>query len=339
MTEKISIIHIDPYSYNPFRVGAEQENRLAFATKEKLEKKYDKVCLKNVDLTKLKKVYFDPICKFPRFKLSEFTSIKRCIKPEKADAIVITVPTFSNYLYTNYEVFKSPSTEKYYTTRTYDIDTEKMRIILNVSKVTPNDLLISLKNKELIEQDTIHIFSGRPISLSVNEYKSLSTIDSFKNTPFIIDKTLDEAISKTLDSPESSDFETIKEFLKSGDIATVELGMKLLLNYNVLEKACETGMLILNNRQNILRTKAVNSVGFKNLLASLNISKGDLSYYTEGSLIRYLNIFAKVSLDNGDIKEARNSIISVVQEDLEQKAEYFKNYLDAFDLKSNITVF
>ena len=46
-----------------------------------------------------KKVYFDPNCKYPRFKLSTLTNIKRCLDPSKADTVIISKMDFKEYEY------------------------------------------------------------------------------------------------------------------------------------------------------------------------------------------------------------------------------------------------
>lgn len=54
--------------------------------------------LNTIDPNKLTKVYFDPNCKYPRFKLSSLTNIKRCLDPDKADSVVISHPTLNTYV-------------------------------------------------------------------------------------------------------------------------------------------------------------------------------------------------------------------------------------------------
>ena len=53
--------------------------------------------LSNVNPNNFKKLFFDPLCKYPRFKLNSLTNIKRCLNPSKADAVVISKHDLSQY--------------------------------------------------------------------------------------------------------------------------------------------------------------------------------------------------------------------------------------------------
>lgn len=54
--------------------------------------------LNNLSPSTFKKIYFDPNCKYPRFKLNALTSIKRCLDPSKADSVIIHQDKFDTYI-------------------------------------------------------------------------------------------------------------------------------------------------------------------------------------------------------------------------------------------------
>ncbi len=309
----------------------------AFDTPYNLKKLYQKNLITDFDLDKLKKVYFDPGCSFPRFKLSEFTKIKRCLKPEKADAIIVSEPGLNQTFYSEFIVFYSKSTNNFYIIRKYELESSKCLNAFNKSKVTEQDVLNHLIAFDQIESDCVVLFVGYPVSLSKAVYKSLMNIENMQK-PFIIDTDLDKAISEMLDVPDSSDLESVKEFLSSSDSATVELGMKLLLNYNVRSKACTIGLTLLRYKDQICKTNAVDSVGFKNLLESLSLSKSKLMYFNEYNLPMYLKDFYKVSTDSSDKNEARQSVINILEDSLKRRFDEYDTITKELGIKIDLHI-
>lgn len=313
-------------------------NGIVLANKESIKDLYRKNAVKDIDLTKLKKVYYDPACKFPRFKLSEFTKIRRSTKPETADAIIITIPEFDSSSYGSYIVFHSPSTDEHYIIKEGDIDSARVRTGLAKSMVVVKDIINYLVGKGELPADLVRVYTGHFIYLSAELRKSMKNILSSGQKPFIIDEDLDKAVSATMDGVTDEDLSSIKEFLSSSDPATTELGMKLLLNYNVRERGCTVGLMILRYNRQILATKAVNSVGFKNLLDALDLSKNDLNYFNENNLPYYLKKLYAVTTDENDKLNARQTVIDILQERLVATFNTYSDITSMLNIKGEINL-
>ena len=292
----------------------------------------------NVDLSKLKKVYYDKGCEYPRAKLAQFTEIKRCLKPEKGDAIIMSYPKrFDQKIY---EIYHSPSKNEYYVFTSYSLKNGSFSGYLQCAHGITNagsikDLSPYLKG--FLGDDLVFHYSGDVI-IGNDTFKETYNLLQTSVKPIIFTDELDRAIGDLMETPEVDTIESINEFLESTDSSTVDLGMKLLLNYNVQEHACTIGMMILKNGRRISNANSVTSVGFVNLLEILKIKRSDLLYFQENQTPQYLANFYKISNNNEDKSNARNIIRRMVEESIKDYSRNFEKIINSSGLKVTINV-
>lgn len=292
----------------------------------------------NVDLSKLKKVYYDKGCEYPRAKLAQFTEIKRCLKPEKGDAIIMSYP--KHFDQKIYEIYHSPSKNEYYVFTSYSLRAGSFSGYLQCAHGITNagsikDLSPYLKG--FLGDDLVFHYSGDVI-IGNDTFKETYNLLQTSVKPIIFTDELDRAIGDLMETPEVDTIESINEFLESTDSSTVDLGMKLLLNYNVQEHACTIGMMILKNGRRISNANSVTSVGFVNLLEILNLKRSDLLYFQENQTPRYLSNFYKISNNIEDKSNARNIIRRMVEESIKDYSRNFEKIINSSDLKVTISV-
>lgn len=292
----------------------------------------------NVDLSKLKKVYYDKGCEYPRAKLAQFTEIKRCLKPEKGDAIIMSYP--KHFDQKIYEIYHSPSKNEYYVFTSYILRNGSFAGHLQCAHGITNansikDLSPYLKG--FLGNDLVFHYSGDVI-IGNDTFKETYNLLQNSVKPIIFTDELDRAISDLMETPEVDTIESINEFLESTDSSTVDLGMKLLLNYNVQEHACTIGMMILKNGRRISNANSVTSVGFVNLLEILNLKRSDLLYFQENQTPQYLAKFYKISNNNEDKSNARNIIRRMVEESIKDYSRNFEKIINSSGLKVTINV-
>lgn len=308
------------------------ENTLILKNEDDLNKIYLNKAVDDFDLEDIKTVYFDKTSNFSRFKLSEYTNIKRCIKVEKADAIITAIPQFNKYSWCNLWVFKSESQNALYFDYEYQyLNDETCKQWLGVTTVTPYDLLNKLISLGHFPDDCKFVYRGIVHEINAEKFTSINLIRS-TDKKVILDSVFNNKITKTLQNPTYEDINTIGELLQSSDIATVELGMKLLQNYNVIDKACSIGFMLLKNGKSILNTKTYKSKDFQTLLATLNLQKHNLSCYYESSFLRYAEYFSKICTNEEDIAKHKEMVIELCENEINELELKLQERFKAFNI-------
>lgn len=302
------------------------------------------------NISTFKKVYFDPSCKYPRFKLSEKTNIKRCLNPQKADSIIISKREFKKYVY--YGVFRgdrdsyvyySKSQNQYffldyYVNNVIDKSRIKFEQIVkshighNMKNITDfADFLIQIK---IIPADSNLFYKG-PVYLL--DEKNVTYFNNIINNYMLLTyyTELDKFVNINLQKPNSEDLETLHHMLSSTDDSVIGMGLKLLSNYDITSSACSIGTLLIQNRDNIKRNSTITSVGFEQILKTLNITAYELKY---GSPDEMTNRLYKVSTNEEDKEKTKVVIINKVKDLLLASANSYKELFSNFNLNIEIKI-
>lgn len=343
ITKNYSFFESKYYGYgnkpdNLYRIRNRPVNQQVYVGKASdLNDMYNKQFTKDFDLSKMKKVFFDPNCTYPRYKLAQFTNVKRCLSPDKADAVIITLTKFQNE-YSKYYMFYSAEHDHYYFVQEYDLQHRNTLKDEYPSIPKQEDRFIKyVIDKKMTADDLTYVGIREIVFINEDDAKSVNVLKGTHK--FILDTDLDAEISKTLNNADESDIESIDELLGSSDISTVGLGMDLLINYNVTEKACTIGMMIFKHRKNIIRSPKINSVGFKNILSALKITRSDLNYYNENGKLHYINKLYKIATNPEDKTLAYKMAVSIVQKQLEDSLQSLQDGISNLGIKADIRAY
>lgn len=177
------------------------------------------------------KAYFTPSSEFPRFKL-EGSKFSRCLKPEKADYVVIgskygyySLDSWS-LLYkgeNKYYMFRS---NNLYSTR-YQKDSQELLYDTNLKG------FISQYKSKIFPEDVEFVTDCTNYNLIYGLGKVIDLLVNNTSINIIMDKTLDNIINNNFDILNSETYKTICDMLDSEDIATRGLGLKMLTGFNV----------------------------------------------------------------------------------------------------------
>lgn len=298
-------------------------------------KELNKNCVDQIDLTQLKKVFYDPMCKYPRFRLADNTDVKRCLKVENADAIIVSdVKVYS--LYDEFFIFKSDVNNKYYRFSVDQFEAYWFKTYFSGPHTIQN-LITSLVNERVVASDARLIYKGK-ISIINDELLECYKL-SLSSKMRIHESVLDNAISLKMNPVDKNDLDAISELISSPDTATVDLGVKMLLNYDVIGNACAIGMFLLRHKNNIIKCNASKSVGFINLLKSLGLKLSDLDYnLSPDRIISIMNQLTNISKSEEDVALGKAEIIRILEAELGNWLNYFKPAMDKFKLKLKYTI-
>lgn len=293
---------------------------------------------------KFAKVYFDPNCKYPRFKLSSLTDIKRCLDPSKADTVIISDPTINNYISrvrTIYKKFKEvlilySTTENCY----YLIDYCPDKLInraedpkfqslfskyADIKEVGLRRWSSALINSKVLPSDCKEFYSGKVVLTHTDEETQFINNLFTKYMLLTYDTELDRFIANGLQKPTDEDLQTLQRIFASTDNSVVDMGLKLLSNYDLSSHVCSVGIILANSWGNINSSRVSRSVGFTQVLSSLGLRRQDLNTYNVDDII---NVLYKKSNNPQDKERARNIIAQKISEAIEKewKAKYAKKF-------------
>lgn len=304
-----------------------------------------------------KTLYFDINCKYPRYKVSEYSTLKKKLNPAKADCCVISKPSFEiDYLnvgpngkslgdldqnkLTKQIVVYSAKKDMYYLI--WDTETPRWngsgmrdrtynKFLQNngftTATYTLTQYVSDLAQWNIIPQDCKQVYVGTITAIPNNLY---TTIENICNTymQVIYDTELDAFISQTLKIMDSEDIKTLTTMLSSRDGSVVAMGIKLLATYNIQERICTTGTMIISNWSNIRYNNVRSSVGFQNIIKQLGLDVGELTdnMYRQNKLI---NKLYNLSKNEDDRNACRNTILEQIKQrlmkDFEEYSKEFEN--------------
>lgn len=300
-----------------------------------------------------KKVYFDPLCNYPRFKLSTLTNIKRCLDPSKADSIILRPREWK--LYQSYTSVSSNTTNKYIVLHSisYDCyylidyypewlrDTQEwatlQRYIVQYSSDATSKLhswASALKNSGILPLDCTIVYYGEIILMNEVEVTHITNLYS-KYMLITYDTELDKFVSNLLQQPNQEDIETISRMLSSTDESVVGMGIKLLSNYDLSHSICAVGIMIIQHWDHIANSSVNKSVGFEHVLSILGLNRYDLNYNNRNKMI---NDLYQSSPDDQDKMLARNVVINNIKLEMQQTWERYEKRFDNLKLSYQFTI-
>lgn len=206
-------------------------------------------------------LYFGKTSKFPRHKLKD-TTLKRCIKVEKSDIQVVGNITF-NFLEYNSIIFSN----------------EKEDFIVIPSHVyrygnmdfSKNDYIDRIKENNEVLKNTNITYIGKITILPKLNFEDLSNIENKVFNSIVTDKELDAFINKNAESLTIDTCDLLLDLLNSKDYQSMELGLKMLIGFNVNECPYTVKLLLRNPR--LTELKAWDSVGVNQVKSSINIDE------------------------------------------------------------------
>lgn len=215
-------------------------------------------------ITTGKVFYFSKESKFPRYKLAG-TEYKRCIKPEKADYIVLPELEPCNFVCTN-KVFRLYEDD---CKKSYLIDKEEYLkgFIDEASFIAQIRQFGRVSLTFVQEMDSV----GRV------EKKNTCWIDVYNNQftkPIITDNMLDIKLSQTFPTMTENDVEQIDTMLASEDKSVRELGLKMLTGFNIFETPTLIKVLLFKNINKISCLLSKGGVGIHKMLNGIDFPRG-----------------------------------------------------------------
>lgn len=303
-------------------------------------------------VSSFKKVYFDKLCKYPRFKVKELTSISRSLKPLNVDSCIITPIEFQEYNYwykgkLKYDILVgfSKSSNSYYFINETDYSYSNSTLeafykqkLSQFSNLDPqNSLLSALIADKILPIDTIPYYQGKIIVLKNNEYEYVNNIIN-NYTQITYDTELDKFINTNLQKLTSSEIKEIDKMLKSPDDTVVGMGMKLLSNFDIDSSRCILAILILNHWNNIVDNSTFKSVGFQQVLKSVYGDYSKINVDSRTSRYKYLNSVYGTSTNSDDKKYAKDFAKDKILSVLNSQADSFMTILSNFGFKITISI-
>lgn len=110
--------------------------------------------------------------------------------------------------------------------------------------------------------------------------------------------------------------------LASNDSSVVDMGLKLLLSYDISSVICSVGSIIANNWNNISLSKGSRTVGFTHILSFLGLKRADFNVCNNDKII---NKLYEKSNDQEDKKRCRDIMMCKISENIRQDWEKLHN--------------
>lgn len=222
------------------------------------------------------KLYFTKKSKIPRFKLQE-TEYKRVIKADKADYIIVNeipniIMTKDTYIFEN-------ECALFFVDYKYIEDYAHG----NVSKFL--EILETINNRSNFKETPI--YSGTLNRVPNKDNYIFDIYDKAPNKKIILDKIINRILDKSFSTMTENDLTTIYSMLSSTDKSSVEMGLKLLTNFNIAETPYLIYSIIYETKDNWKFNDAKNSVSVKNLFDSIGFKE----FYVRNSIDTYHQIY------------------------------------------------
>ena len=155
-----------------------------------------------------------------------------------------------------------------------------------------------LQDKFLIQKDNYREVE----CLSLCNYLKINieTINDIYNNidKCITEQNLEEyVVSKNTNELTDDLYKSLDTMLKSKDDSTIELGVKMLNNFDVKKYALQIGSLLRLNGENITNNKALTTVGFKNVMTQLETNWNHLK---DSDTLRYYDSLYNASSNTDD---------------------------------------
>lgn len=275
------------------------------------EKEYSNLKNKVVDIKPEDVIYFFKESKYPRFKFASNCKNLKTIQIPKATYLV--TPIIDYKYYSNDKLL---AVECLLTNRLYYVDRYLKSHYISILQehfkqgdVTKN-IIELLKYKFLIQEEHYRVIEVIQLSNTFKNFKFLQDISEN------LDKCIPESVidnyvnSLTNNELTKEVYDSLNTMLKSKDAGTIELGIKMLNNFDVNKYALKIASLIRLNNVNIERNKALQTVGFKNILSQLGTDLNAIKY---GDTLQYYNNLYGASSNLEDKEEIKEYLIQEIK--------------------------
>ena len=220
---------------------------------------------------------FDKKSKFPRTKIAQIDTLSRCIKPAKADFIVINnddIRPISSYYYQD-KLLKVVEYDNCYVASepdNTDICT-RFKIANPTTHAIYHDAFEILETNKLVSKPIKIVSTG--IKLTYFDNSWIDLFEKFNNEyagkKYVTDNDLDKTVNKSLESLDIDAINTLDSMLESTDGDVVNMAMRLLGNYNISEYPLTFKTLLIFHGQKIFDAKSYSSNAFKQIMTTLGL--------------------------------------------------------------------
>jgi hypothetical protein len=301
----------------------------------------------NIDVSD--KLYFDANCTYPRFKLST-KDMKRTIKLDKADKVVISKynpiyvkPTSYRLRETKPYLAYSPSEDVYYyfsTVRSPGHDNGWPKSVSQFNQIYKKysstghqiELYEILKRLSIIPNDSF-VLPEDVWLLTEQDYKYIDNITN-KYMQLIYDTELDKFICEGLMPVTEDDINTLHNMFSSNDNSVVGLGIKLLSSYDITSDPLSIVLLLHKHYGKIRYNDAYKSVGFKQVINSLQINED----YLGNNRDKLINQVFEVCHTDETKAKAREAVRLMVLREAQEYMNKTLNGLERYELTYDLTV-
>lgn len=295
------------------------------------------------------KLYFDANCTYPRFKLST-KDMKRTIKLDKADKVVISKynPTYvtpSSYRMKETKPYLaySPSEDVYYyfnMVRHPNYDSGWPKVMNRFNQIYKKysstghqtELYEILKRLSIIPNDSF-VLPEDVWLLTEQDYKYIDNITN-KYMQIIYDTELDKFICEGLMPVAEDDINTLHNMLLSNDNSVVGLGLKLLSSYDITSDPLSIVLLLHKYWSKIRYNDVIKSVGFKQVITSLQINEEYLGKNRDNLINQ---VFDACYTEESKAK-AREAVRLMVLREAQEYMNKTLNGLERYELTYDLTV-
>jgi hypothetical protein len=276
--------------------------------------------------------------------------MKRTIKLDKADKVVVSKynpiyvkPTSYRLRETKPYLAYSPSEDVYYyfnTVRNSSYDNGWPKAVSQFNQIYKKysstghqtELYEILKYLSIIPNDSF-VMSEDVWLLTEQDYKYIDNITN-NYMQIIYDTELDKFICEGLMPVTEDDINTLHNMFSSNDNSVVGLGLKLLSSYDITSDPLSIVLLLHKHYANIRYNDAYKSVGFKQVLNSLQINEDYLGHQRD-KLIN--QVFEACHTDETKAK-AREAVRLMVLREAQEYMNKTLNGLERYELTYDLTV-
>lgn len=272
---------------------------------EEFYKKYQDLKNKKVDITEEDSIYFFKESKYPRFKFNAGCNNKKTIQIDKATyAVTPVLPLFNTVTDSTTGERKLGTVKGVKCNLTNNLYLPYYRMpsdYMTKYGTTENALAAILIDKFLIQPDHYTIIDlvsvNRWMTGVKNELEYITTL--YNN----IDKCItDDQIETYLNKDNGVEltdemYTQLENMLTSKDSKTIDLGVKMLNNFNLNNDGFRISLLIRTYANFITNGTAYQAVGFKNIIKQLNLNSIQNLKYIDN--MQFLNqIYSSTTNDN-----------------------------------------
>lgn len=241
--------------YETLTYASSYHNSVLFFSEKPLD--FDKLLKSKISTTLVgDSLYFTKNATFPKCKL-QGTKYKRKIKPENASNLIIQDGLGARTILANCPLFiYETETDVYFIPAASYQPNWKEAVDAWMHKYRPD---ATYRN-----QSYGYVFDKNSAIL-MDIYTNIITQN------IVTVNTLENIIGKTLPLPTEEEIDSIRDMLKSPDIDTRELGIKMILNFDYIHIPNLTRCLLLENSTVVNSDMKKSLVSFKSLLKNLDL--------------------------------------------------------------------